>query len=385
MGAPAAKPFTVEWVPWSPRALLAGLWDRGNGALEALRSALAALRDPARGGVVLCYLGVGIVNAVVWARAACLGLLSPWHEAMISGTAPAPDQYRILTPVLAELLSHLMPHHAAFYSPVWGIRALGLCDAYEGYLLLRAAATALTLIFFHAYLRTWFRREAACAATFCLGALMPLSYLNIVRQSDPVNVLVFVLAFWALARRRDRLLLPLVVLGTANRESALMLVALYAVVRWGALPARQLAWRTAGLFASWAAVYGGLLLGYGWHTYYYAYPIALGQNLNSWVPTLHLVLLFGALWVLALTAHGRWRVPPMLKRAIWLVPAYLALHYVVACVYEVRLFLPLAPIIIPLALWVMFPEAIRGAAAPGPMQDGDSARRRAAWRRDVPA
>ncbi len=54
--------------------------------------------------------------------------------------------------------------------------------------------------------------------------------------------------------------------------------------------------------------------------------------------------------------------PAMLRRALWLVPPYVALHYVVARAGEVRLFLPLAPVLIPLSWWVLFPEARRREA-----------------------
>jgi hypothetical protein len=88
----------------------------------------------------------------------------------------------------------------------------------------------------------------------------------------------------------------------------------------------------------------------------------LPQNLASLSPTVFLLLMFGAVWALAYMA--RRDAPEMLRRALWLVPPFLVLHYVVAMVNEVRLFLPLAPILIPLAWWTLFPNdrvALAGA------------------------
>ena len=294
-------------------------------------------------GLAALWLGLGVVNALVWARAANLMELPNWHSDMVGGTAPAPNQYRPLTPWLAEGL--------------WqGIPAIGIETAY---VILRGLVTGLVLLCFDRYLRVWFARGAAAAGALCLGAVLPFTYLRVVQESDPINLLVFVLAYWALARNRDLLLLPLVVIGTLNRETTAMIPALYLLARSGTRPPLEVAWRTAALAAGWAAVYGGMLLGYGVRSYY-CEPLTLGLNLSSWAPTMHVFLLFGAMWVLAAIAARRG--PILLRRAMWLLPPYVILHYVVALVWEVRLFLPLAPVIIPLAWHVLFPEARLPAA-----------------------
>jgi hypothetical protein len=256
---------------------------------------------------------------------------------MLSGTAPAPNQYRPLTPYLAEAIRTVLPDQSI----------------YTAYLVLRGAVTGIALFAFDRYLRTWFTGAAAAAGAFCLAAIIPFTFFRVVQESDPINLLVFVLAFWALALGRDLLLIPLVLLGTLNREAVAMIPALYLVIRWGREPFSRLAWRTLALGASWAAVYGGLLLHYGRRAYY-CDVVILSQNLASLSPTLFLFLAFGGVWVLAYMA--RRDAPEMLRRALWLVPPFLVLHYVIAMVNEVRLFLPLAPILVPLAWWVLFPN-----------------------------
>ncbi len=322
-------------------------------------------------GLAAVWLGLGALNAVVWARLADLGHLPKWHLEMIGGSALAPNQYRPLTPWLAEGLRHAIPGG--------GVQT--------AYLILRGLVTALALICFDRYLRVWFAPAAAAAGALCLGAILPFTYLHVVQESDPLNLLVFVLAYWALARDRDPLLLPLVLVGTLNRETTAMIPALYLLARSGTrpplhfgrggacppeagelspvpgrageAPPLEAAWRTAALAAGWAAVYGAMLLGYGVRSYY-CEPLTLGLNLSSWAPTVYVFLLFGPMWVLAAIAARRG--PLLLRRAIWLLPPYVILHYVVALAWEVRLFLPLAPLIIPLAWWVLFPEARLPAA-----------------------
>jgi hypothetical protein len=176
----------------------------------------------------------------------------------------------------------------------------------------------------------------------------------VVQESDPINLLVFVLAFWAIARERDLALIPLVAVGTLNRETTAMIPVVYLLARWGERPVREIAWKTAAIGGAWVAVYGGLRLGYG-HQSYYCDWLMWSLNWSAWVPTVRVLLVFGALWALAFLGASRGG-PAMLRRALWLVPPYVALHYVVARVEEVRLFLPLAPVLIPLSLWVLLPE-----------------------------
>jgi hypothetical protein len=292
--------------------------------------------------LLLLYLGLGAASGLLWARIADIHTLPSWHLQMISGTAPAPNQYRPLTPWLAEFVRFFMPDG----------------DLIAAYFVVRSAATGVTLFFFDRYLRFWFTRSAAAAGALCLAATVPFTYFRVVQESDPINLLVFVLAFWALALGRDLWLIPLVLIGTLNREAVAMIPATYLVVRWGREQAVRLAWRTLVIGACWALVYGGMLMIYG-RRGYYCDAVMLLRNVSSLLPTVYVFLVFGAIWVFAFMA---WRQgPEMLRRALWLAPFYVALHYCVAIAQEVRVFLPLAPILIPLSWRVLFPQEIVSA------------------------
>ncbi len=208
----------------------------------------------------------------------------------------------------------------------------------------------------------WFSSAAAAGGALCLAAIMPFTYWRVVQESDPINLLVFMLGVWALARTRDLLLIPLVLVGTLNRETTAMLPAVYLLARWRERPAGEVAWRTAAIGGAWALAYGALRLGYGDREYYCA-VVMWTENLKALGPTVLVLLLFGAMWGLAFV--GAKKGPTMLRRSLWLVPPYIALHYVVALAWEVRLFLPLAPVIIPLSWLVLFPETERAAAERG--------------------
>lgn len=288
--------------------------------------------------LLLVYLGLGLCSGAIWMNTANLPALPGWHRDMITGCAPAPNQYRPLTPWLAE-----------------GVRlALPGQDLFLSYMLLRGIVTGLALFAFDRYLRLWFAPSAAAAGALALAAMIPFTYYRVVQESDPINLLVFTLGFWTVAERRDPQLIPLMLIGTLNREATAMIPAIYLLARWRVDPVRKVLLWTALLAAVWAAVYFGLIGIYNWRQYY-CEKVMWPRNVASAFPTLQVVLVYGAMWALA--ALGARQGPTMLRRALWLVPPYVALHYVVAMVNEVRLFLPLAPIIIPLSWFVLFPES----------------------------
>ncbi len=304
-------------------------------------------------GLVCLYLGLGVASALLWARVmswAPMQMGEPprmysWHEEMMAGQAASPNQYRPLTPWIAEVLASLMPRG----------------DVFTAYFVIRALSVALTLMVFDRYLRRWFSNGAAAAGALCLAAVIPFTYFRVVQESDPINLLVFVSAFWALAYERDALLLPLVAVGTLNRETTLMIPAIYLLARWGWEKRSRLAVRTLTLAGAWALIYGGIHLRYGPRPPYTDLQHVRAENFGSWLPTIFAIAFLGALWVLPFLA-GR-DAPPLLRRSLWLVPPFVALHYWVGVVQEVRLFLPLTPILIPLSWWALFPEARQPAAA----------------------
>jgi len=307
-------------------------------------------------GLVLLYLGLGVASALLWYRIITYRLqfvpylqlppglsvpqLENWHREMIAGQADAPNQYRALTPWIVQYL--VLPLN------LWA-------TIYDAYAVVRALFTGLALLAFDRYLRQWFARGAAAAGALCLAAVIPFTYYAVFQESDPLNLLVLVLAFICLGRGRDVWLFPLVLIGTLNRETTLMIPAMYVLTRWREERTGKVLLRGALLTLGWAAVFGGLHALYGARPAY-AEAIMWGKNLRSATPTLYALVLFGVLWALPWAAPKE--APALLRRGRWLVLPFLLLHYVVAEVREVRLFLPLTPIVIPLSWWVLFPEAV---------------------------
>jgi len=252
------------------------------------------------------------------------------HEQAIQGTVRPPLRYRPLSFWMTELACR-----------VTGVPYL-FTDFYLRMIFLFFCAVALD-----GYLRRWLDLPTAALGVVVLFALMPTVYWRGYHKLyDFTNLLVFIAGYWLIRQRRDWWLVPLLVVGMFNRETTVMLVVVYFFVRWGQLPRRTLLVRTAGLGALCMGIYVGLRLAYGYESWYRWYELL--ENPFDPQTYLYPLLFFNAFWVLAFLG---WKGKPrFLRRAMLMTPFFFAIHFVVGYVREVRLFLPLLPLFLPLGL-----------------------------------
>jgi len=69
------------------------------------------------------------------------------------------------------------------------------------------------------------------------------------------------------------------------------------------------------------------------------------------------IFIFGVLWVYALLQYDR--KPVFLKRAFLITPFFIAAHILAGIITEIRLMLPLSFIVIPMALFYIYPDVSR--------------------------
>lgn len=252
------------------------------------------------------------------------------HEQAIRGTVRAPLRYRPLAFWMTEVVCRTLRSPYLY------------TDFYLRLLFLFFSALALD-----GYLRSWLDGRTTALGVVFFFALMPMVYWeNYHRLYDFTNLLVFIIGYWLIRERRDWWLVPLLVVGMFNRETTMMLVVVYFFARWGEFPLRTLLARTAGLGALCMSIYVGLRLAYGYEPWYRWYELL--ENPRDIRTYLYPLLFFNAFWVLAFL---NWRTKPQfLRRAMLMVPFFFAIHFVVGYVREVRLFLPLLPLFIPLGL-----------------------------------
>jgi hypothetical protein len=279
------------------------------------------------------------------------------HRAILTGTAEEPNAYRILVPAVLDpmikVAARLMPYEDAF------------ARVYALYYLLALTLTFLTMF---RYLGLWFSEDHSL-----VGALLIAATINIALRyhffqpwSFLEPILMTVGLQW-IVRRRQVAFAWLVAVATLNRETAVMLVMLYMVT--SVRDRRSLAWALVYL-SIWLGLLAGLRLAFD------AVPASLTVR-HIWqtntrpeqleLTAKHLALFFGPLWIFA--ALGYRRAPLFLRRSALVFIPYGALVLLYGLWWEVRLLMPMYPVLMPLALAYIFPiegdarRSIGGAVA----------------------
>lgn len=258
--------------------------------------------------------------------------------AVVAGTADAPERYRVLMPFVVQALAggdrEALPR-------VW--------------LVVRLASFLAACLALHWYLATWFDPARVLAGTALVLALLPLTFTNSWAHPDHIPELaLFAFAAGALARERLAMFLGGLALAALNRETAVFLVVLCAVATWRSKA--WLAWSSAAAL-TWAVIYVGLRMWRGWVHYDYW---QFGRNLEflrllpeGYDPYYRMygwffVIAFGPLVALALRAGDS--APVFARRALFVVPVFVAVAFAFSSIVETRIFTPLFALTIPAAV-----------------------------------
>ena len=254
---------------------------------------------------------------------------------VVADTEYAPGKYRVLAPFTIDGLATLS---GASLEATWYVT--------------RLLVIFLAYLAIHAYLRTWFRPLASMAGVAVTAATLPLTITNSWPHPDAMPELaLFALGALAIARRLDVLFAVVLALAAFNRETSVFLVVLYFV----AYPlTRDRLVRTAVFGLEWLAIYGGLRLVRG--VQHYDYWMA-GRNLADLgllppnydpyyrVYAYFALFLFGPLLAIALRRETA--APPFARRALLVIPCFVAVAFMFSSIIESRIFLPLYPLVLP--------------------------------------
>jgi hypothetical protein len=279
---------------------------------------------------------------------------SEFIPSVVSGTADAPERYRVLVPFTVEGF-----RHATGLGPAGAWHLTRLILFFLGYLT------------FFVYLRTWFSPLTALLGTAIVAGTWPLTLTNSWAHPDHVaELLLFTAGCMAIARQRTRMLVPILAVATLNRETAAFLVPTYLVA--GPLRPARLA-MSALLGVVWLAVYGGLRLWRGFAGYDY-FQLARNMDFLRLLPENYdpyyrayayfALLLFGGL--LAIATYDAVPSETFITRALWVVPMFGAVAFTISSIIETRIFTPLYPLIMPgvMAALTSADKSMRPATAP---------------------
>jgi hypothetical protein len=259
------------------------------------------------------------------------------YASVLEGEAKAPTQYRILIPALAA-----------------GLQELGLPFRLAT-VLLRFAFTALAAILLHCFLRRWFADEVCLVGTLLFFAYLPLTHIIYqMAWTDPANLCFSLLAFLAIAARRDGSLAVVLAVSMFNRETMLLIPLVWLLLRWDELPPL----RCGALFAGYCAI--SFAIYFGLRDFYGAIPhagaeffAALGKTPLEHNLSLFRGYAYAAVWLaipLWCACSGWSEKPKLMRRGLLFVPLFVVFHLFVAVFLEPRLLLPVFPLVLAPAL-----------------------------------
>lgn len=257
------------------------------------------------------------------------------HALILDRQGRAPWAYRVASPALAEAISYPL-------RTVAGAHALE-----AAYLLLRFASVLAVLVLVRLWLGQRVEAREALLGAVLTGALIPTTTLYYWYQPDSMPDL----ALWLAAATWPRQTLPLavaVLLGSLNRETAAFAVPIAAVMAWDREPRQRTAGRTLLLTGLWLAGFLGVRMLVGQRPWSGSLSGLVHANLShpSWWALAGAFLAIPGLAVLG------WRTSPPRERVllVGLVTTYLPLQLAFGRIREIRLFLPVAVLTLPLLL-----------------------------------
>jgi len=273
------------------------------------------------------------------------------HRQIIEGTAQSPYRYRVLLPVIAHVgaIAAQSSGRITYRKAVTAI-----------YIGIQFAAIFGGLTLFYGYSQIWLPRIGALVGTLFVAAMMAPTFLYYFFQPwGHLEFLTFTAAMWLIEKQRPGWFALLVVIATLNRETGCFLVVLYGLCNWQRLPQRRVFAVTTALACITATTILGLrfVRGFALHEGqerpdFLVYRFV--ANMTHPLPIISVICFFGVLWVLAF--RNLQEKPALLTRALWYLPVFFTAHLLAANIEEVRYFLTICPIIVPLAMLSLLPE-----------------------------
>jgi hypothetical protein len=213
-----------------------------------------------------------------------------------------------------------------------------------------------------AYVRVWFPTEPALVGVLFVAATLPVAMRP--HEYGPHSFLeptFFSLSLLCIVRERRLWLALLVAIAALNRETGVFVVLFYAVAR--PLNTQRLM-TTLAYGGIWLAVFIGVRLYAGDGGRYWTVDKVFSSNVSQpWLAVFNVAALLGVCWWFA--AAGFRGAPPFVQRVATVIPVYGAVVAVWGIWWEVRLLLPLMPLLLPLALSFLFTSESGALDDPG--------------------
>jgi hypothetical protein len=268
------------------------------------------------------------------------------HHSIVTHSASAPSQYRILQPTLVEAV--LSASRAETGTRTYELLFLGSYAAIRFFSILTTfVAVFLSLSF------TW-TAGVAVFATTALAAFIPFTYRYYYYQPTSVMEMAFFgLGLLTVCTRTPSALLPLVAIGTLNRETMCFIPFMYFLYWLPKLRQKEWVWLGVSVLA-WILVFAGLRVLWPAATSLTNISSSLSKNLTLSRGNLDLIVILAP--SILLLFRGRQLPAPYLRLALCSFP-WLFLHFFTANWYEIRYYMPVLIWLLPGLVFVFSREA----------------------------
>jgi hypothetical protein len=266
------------------------------------------------------------------------------HHQIVTHTAPAPYQYRILQPVLVQ--AAVGATRAEVDTRTYKLAFMG---SYAG---IRFLAILTTLVAVFLALRQIAGAQMAMLGATALAALLPFTYRYYYYQPTSVVEMAFIaLGLLAIVKRMPSALLPLVAIGTLNRETMCFVPFAYLLYWWPKLTRHEWGWLAVSALA-WASAFVGLRMVWPATADLLDVSRYISRNLQLSRGSFDILVMFSPVILVLLNWK---RIPPRYLRLASCCAPWLVLHFTSSRWHEIRYYMPVLIWILP-ALTIAFAE-----------------------------
>jgi len=282
------------------------------------------------------------------------------HESIVNNSIEYPYKYRLLNPYVTQVwisaLKAALPEKAAFLA---------------GYFVQNVLVFTFMFLCLLRFFRLWFDDTGAVISLLLFGLLVPISLTGYDVLGDMTTAGIMALGFYFINSGKEKLLYPLVFIAAFNELQLILLIAFYFFGAPGGLKDKK-TWinsvlLTLTFLAGYAVVYSlrGGSAGGGDVEWYFTKDAAFNIAHKDWI----------VLWLLMITPFiyfvfkGFSAKPEFLKRsAVIVLPLfYFLAFFFIARLREIDKALTIFTILIPLAIYTIFPNHIKDKVQ---MKDG---------------
>ncbi|MEO8514471.1 MAG: hypothetical protein ABI543_13000 [Ignavibacteria bacterium] len=273
------------------------------------------------------------------------------HETIINNTIEYPYKYRLLNPYITQIwvsaLKAVIPEKPAFIG---------------GYLIQNILVFTFMFYCLFKFFRLWFDDTGAVISLLMFSVLVPVSLTGYDVLGDMTTAGIMALGFYFINTSREKLLFPLIIVAALNELQLILLIAFYFFSKAPDFRDKKIWINSILLTITFVITYGTIYLirggsaGGGEVQWYFTKDAAFNISHKDWI----------ALWFITIVpllyfvVKGFKSKPQFLRNSAMIVLPlfYLLAFFFIARLREIDKALTIFTILIPLAIYTLFPKHI---------------------------